>query len=218
MKRVFVLLILLYSMLFAMPNYSLAQKEKKLYPLGKRILQHKCAFVKEKHFESLAALEHYVHEHCTLGEERYYDALALYVWERSNTHSKHPLPRFEYTKKDKCPVCGMFVYKYPAWVTMSVDKKGNRHYFDGIKDQLKYYFEHPRDGVRLYAKEYYTKKTIELHNAFFVIGSDVYGPMGDELIAFDSLLKAQRFMEDHKGKRIVRFSDLNKELVWSLDE
>ena len=42
--------------------------------------------------------------------------------------------------KDKCPVCGMFVAKYPDWVGEIIFKDGSAAFFDGAKDLFKYYF------------------------------------------------------------------------------
>ena len=44
------------------------------------------------------------------------------------------------SKKDKCPVCGMFVYKYPDWVGEIIFKDGSIAFFDGAKDLFKFYF------------------------------------------------------------------------------
>ena len=44
-------------------------------------------------------------------------------------------------KKEKCPVCGMFVYKYPDWVGEIIFNDGSTAFFDGAKDLFKYYFD-----------------------------------------------------------------------------
>ena len=41
---------------------------------------------------------------------------------------------------DKCPVCGMFVYKYPDWTAEIIFEEGAVFYFDGAKDFFKFYF------------------------------------------------------------------------------
>ena len=41
---------------------------------------------------------------------------------------------------DKCPVCGMFVAKYPDWVGEIIFTDGSVAFFDGAKDLFKYYF------------------------------------------------------------------------------
>ena len=45
---------------------------------------------------------------------------------------------------DKCPVCGMFVAKYPDFVDQIVFKDGTHAFFDGVKDMMKYYFDLPK--------------------------------------------------------------------------
>ncbi|MEW8383487.1 MAG: nitrous oxide reductase accessory protein NosL, partial [Candidatus Thiodiazotropha taylori] len=42
--------------------------------------------------------------------------------------------------KDTCPVCGMFVAKYPEWIGTVLYKDGHAHHFDGAKDLFKYLF------------------------------------------------------------------------------
>ena len=129
------------------------------------------------------------------------------------------------SKKDKCPVCGMFIYKYPDWVGEIIFKDGSMAFFDGAKDLFKYYFNlkkyNPektiKDIVSIYVTEYYDMKIIDAKNAFFVVGSDVYGPMGKELIPFVNKADAEAFQKDHKGKRILRFEDIKPDIIKKLD-
>jgi hypothetical protein len=51
-----------------------------------------------------------------------------------------------------------------------------------------------------------------------VIGSDVLGPMGHELVPHDSSEEAREFMQDHKGRRVLRFEEVTPELLKALDE
>jgi copper chaperone NosL len=59
-------------------------------------------------------------------------------------------------------------------------------------------------------------KKISAAKAFYVIGSNVYGPMGTELIPFVSESDAIAFMKDHSGKRILRFQDISEKTLKSL--
>ena len=45
------------------------------------------------------------------------------------------------TPTDKCPVCGMFVAKYPDFVAEVLFKDGSYAVFDGMKDMMKYYLD-----------------------------------------------------------------------------
>lgn len=125
----------------------------------------------------------------------------------------------------KCPVCGMFVVKYPDWTATARFKDGTTHYFDGPKDLLSYYLDPARYGkgkrqadiVAMTVKEYYSLGMIDPRGAFFVLGSDVYGPMGSELIPFKSQKDAMAFKIDHKGKRIIRFHEITSQLIKTLN-
>ena len=54
------------------------------------------------------------------------------------------VPPAKITPADKCPVCGMFVAKYPDFVDQIVFKDGTHAFFDGVKDMMKYYFDLPK--------------------------------------------------------------------------
>jgi nitrous oxide reductase accessory protein NosL len=129
------------------------------------------------------------------------------------------------TKKDKCPVCGMFVYKYPKWVAVIEFADGTSFFYDGAKDMFKHYMNVPKyapskagqEIVSLSVTDYYAVTLINAKSAYYVIGSDVYGPMGHELIPFETEASAQEFLADHKGTRILQFSDVSEETIQALD-
>jgi len=122
----------------------------------------------------------------------------------------------------KCPVCGMFVYKYPRWAAM-IEVNGHKHYFDGVKDMMKYYifdgdFPYDRNKItQIEVTDFYTLEAIPARFAWFVYDSKLYGPMGRELIPFRTEEAAKNFMADHGGERIVRFKDITPKMVMALD-
>lgn len=126
---------------------------------------------------------------------------------------------------DKCPVCGMFVAKYPDWVCEIMYQDGTVLFFDGAKDLFKFYFEphkfkssKQRQNIKaIYVTEYYDLSFIEARNAFYVMGSDVYGPMGLELVPFKTEKDATEFLRDHHGKKIISFNDVDAALIKTLD-
>ena len=127
--------------------------------------------------------------------------------------------------QDKCPVCGMFVAKYPDFVTHMVFKDGTQVFFDGVKDMMKYYFDLPKynpaqttgDVGLILVSDYYKLQLVDGHKAWYVIGSDVYGPMGKELIPFQDEAAAKEFKVDHKGTAILQFKDITPEVIKPLD-
>jgi nitrous oxide reductase accessory protein NosL len=129
------------------------------------------------------------------------------------------------TPADKCPVCGMFVAKYPDFVAAIVFNDGSYAVFDGAKDMFKYYFDmkkydrarSPADIKFIQVTGYYNLNAIDGQKALYVLGSDVYGPMGTELIPFAEAAEAQEFMKDHKGKTILKFGEITKEMIEKMD-
>jgi nitrous oxide reductase accessory protein NosL len=119
-------------------------------------------------------------------------------------------------KGEKCPVCGMFVARYPEWIGEIIFRDGGREVFDGAKDLFRYYLDMRRFGgtrglgdvTALFVTDYYTLEPIDGKGAFYVVGSDVYGPMGKELIPFARREAAEEFLRDHGGTRIVRFDEI----------
>jgi nitrous oxide reductase accessory protein NosL len=65
--------------------------------------------------------------------------------------------------------------------------------------------------------DYYGLAFVDGYKAIYVIGSDVYGPMGRELIPFEKEADAKEFMKDHKGKTLLRFKDVTMEVIKQLD-
>jgi len=131
----------------------------------------------------------------------------------------------KFAQKDKCPVCGMFVYKYPDFVAEIIFRDGSYSVFDGAKDMFKYYFNiakyNPqkthKDIDSLYVTDYYDLSLIDARQAFYVTGSDVYGPMGKEIIPFVNRTDAQEFMRDHRGNGILQFQTITPETIKDLD-
>ncbi len=127
--------------------------------------------------------------------------------------------------RDTCPVCGMFVAPYPHWVATVLWRDGRAVHFDGAKDFFKYLFElkkyeptRKREEIQaMGVTDYYGTARIEAQGAFFVVGSDVLGPMGHELVPLDTEEDAKEFMADHKGRRVLRFSEVTAALPAALD-
>ncbi len=127
--------------------------------------------------------------------------------------------------REKCPVCGMFVARYPDWVAGVRFQDGSRVLFDGAKDLFKFLFKledygpaaRRTDVAGVFVTDYYGVRAVDARAAFYVVGSDVRGPMGLELVPFEKLVEAQEFLHDHHGKQVLRFAEVTPQLVKSLD-
>lgn len=128
--------------------------------------------------------------------------------------------------RDVCPVCGMFVAKYPYWIATVRFADGHVEHFDGAKDLWKYLLDMPRwargrtpDTVAaIGVTSYYEAERIAAREAVYVLGSDVLGPMGHELVPHATRADAEEFRADHKGRRILAADEVTLALLAALDE
>ncbi len=119
----------------------------------------------------------------------------------------------------------MFVAKYPEWIGTVLYQDGHAHHFDGAKDLFMYLQDLPRwapgdeaaNIASIGVTEYYGLTQIDTHAAWYVIGSDVLGPMGHELVPLETEEDAEEFLKDHAGKRILRFDEVTLPLLEGLD-
>ncbi|KFL34270.1 MULTISPECIES: nitrous oxide reductase accessory protein NosL [unclassified Sulfurospirillum] len=210
------------------------KKQKGMYPMGEKIYNAKCE--KEKihlhDFNTISELKVSVKKTQVCGEvnEQELQAVSLYLWEIVRLEAHEHKTTIHVEKDEKCPVCGMFVYKYPKWAArMNYVENGKpvTHAFDGVKDLLKFYHapskwgnytKHKDSELTLLVTDYYTGDAIDGMKAFYVVGSDVVGPMGKEFIPFKTLSSAQTFMKDHKGLQVVEFSKIDEALVYAQDK
>lgn len=138
--------------------------------------------------------------------------------------AEEPMP-VKAAKTDKCPVCGMFVAKYPDFLAQVIYKDGSYALFDGAKDMFKYYFDLKKynpskersDIAVIYVTDYYSMNPTDGRKAYYVVDSNVYGPMGRELIPFEKEPEAKEFLVDHAGKKLIRFDGVTPDLIKGLD-
>jgi copper chaperone NosL len=202
-------------------------KYAKLVQKGEKIAlklcdENKLSKIKSKNLQDIL-LQIDISQPCITLNSRNKEALAYFILAgQSDDHLKRLKGQIDVPKKAKCPVCGMFVSKYPKWAA-HIEADGKNYYFDGVKDMMKFYifdidFPFNRNKIsRIEVTDFYTLEAIDAKKAFYVIGSDVYGPMGNELIPFLSKEAAENFMHDHRGEKTILFNEITPELVMGLD-
>ena len=128
-------------------------------------------------------------------------------------------------QRDRCPMCGMFVQPFPQWVAQVRLGDGSVVFFDGCKDLFKYLlsFERqvdegkPKSITSIFVTNYYDGEIIAARTAHFVIGSDVMGPMGSELVPHRTLAAAHDFLHDHFGLETLRFDEINENTLRAME-
>ncbi len=126
----------------------------------------------------------------------------------------------------RCPVCGMTVggemasgatYGYKdsklagfAGVAAAVFKDGKAVGFEGARCLFIYNTVPKNFGINVndiayrYVTDFTSRKPIDVNHAYLVMGSKVKGPMGYDLIPFSDKNEAEKFKEEHDGKRVVQ--------------
>jgi len=124
---------------------------------------------------------------------------------------------------ERCAVCGMMVAKYNPWIAQIHAAGEKPAFFDGVKDMMAYFFKPAAYGgngdmsiAEIWVKDYYSLDYIDGRNAFYVVGSDVMGPMGEELVPFSSRTAAENFSKDHKGKQLLKFDEIEAEMIMEM--
>lgn len=131
--------------------------------------------------------------------------------------SKFPKPG----KKDRCPVCGMFVYKYPKWMAGFVFKNGKKYFhccpkcmLHNMNDISKYQPGKKCEQLELiWVTEYYTTQKMNARDVFFVIGTNLVGPMGLDLIPVKGMEAAENVKQDYNGKLILTIDKITPEII-----
>ncbi len=228
-------IVLFFFLIVSLFGVSDSQKKLIYYPMGKNIYSKVCKKdIPLNSFKNIKELQNYIVKNrvCKRLSKKQLLAVSLYIWDKLKV-KKGDISFTDVIvhKGEKCPVCGMLVYKYPRWAAQIFYKKDGKidHLsFDGVKDMMKFYFNPDDYGkydikafqnsiTKMVVTDYYTQKGIDAKKAYYVFWSNVLGPMGNELIPFKTLKEAKAFKKDHFGKFIKRFDELNDDLVWSLD-
>ncbi|NLK67148.1 MAG: hypothetical protein GX282_06715 [Campylobacteraceae bacterium] len=196
------------------------KNEKKFFPMGRRAYEKLCEPLEKSDYRFINELKADIFKKCENMDERKADLIANFIWFDENKD------RFviEVTHDDKCPVCGMFVYKYPRWAAIVYyDDEGEYYSFDGVKDMMKFLFYRDQyikeDSVfgDMYVTDYYTQNAIEAKTAYYVVGSNIFGPMGNELIPFEKESNARTFKLEHGGTEIYKFDEITTSIICALD-
>jgi len=113
----------------------------------------------------------------------------------------------------------MFVEKYRSWTATVVFQDGSQLFFDGPKDMFRFLLDpakYSRDAStisRAFVTDYYTTKLIDAREATFVVGSDVLGPMGHELVPLRTAEEAETFVKDHGGTGRFAFDEVTEDVL-----
>jgi len=128
-----------------------------------------------------------------------------------------------YDKNTSCLIRHIKVYKAPKWVAKIETRNGKTVYFSSPKSMFEFYHrpgkwfdvgvKSERDFSKIVVTDYATLKPIDAEKAFYVYGSSVISPAGDDLVAFESEQTAKDFAVKYGGKRVFKFDEVSDALI-----
>ncbi len=123
-------------------------------------------------------------------------------------------------------VYAMPLNKYPQWLCEATLEDGTKKQFISVKSMMQvyqnqdYFIKHsllPAKISKIYVQDYLSGKKVEAQKAFYIFGSHLVGPHGDDLIPFASERSAKLFELKYGGTKILPFARLSKGLIRYLD-
>ena len=115
------------------------------------------------------------------------------------------------------------VYKEPKWVSKIELSNGKKLFFCSPKSMIEFYqqpgkWDHigvksESDFKDIIVTDFKTQKPIDAMGAFYIYGTNVISPAGDDLIPFASYKDAKEFSKVNRGMRIMNFKEISPALI-----
>ena len=115
------------------------------------------------------------------------------------------------------------VYKEPRWVSKIELTNGKKLFFISPKSMIEFYqrpgkWDHigvksESDFKDIIVTDFKTGKPIDAMGAFYIYGTNVISPAGDDLIPFSSYQDAKEFSKINRGQRIFSFKEISPALI-----
>lgn len=114
----------------------------------------------------------------------------------------------------RCEICGMAIDADSGWRAGAVGASGPLA-FDTPKCLFRYTHRHGSvEGP--WVTEYYSQERRPAARLFYVVGSDLEGPMGRDLVPVGGAPEAERFASDHHGTQVLAYGEVTPEVVADL--
>ncbi len=199
----------------AKDNKMINKKRKMASKKGAMIFDKMCKTANRPAFHSYAAAKEYVLHSgsCAKLKDRQAQAIAIYLVKKSVPNLSNAI---KVPSDAKCQICGMFVSKYPKWAAKITTKENKTYFFDGNRDMFKFYLNSKENLDKILVTDYYNIIAIPAEKAWYVIGSNVYGPMGNELVSFSSKADAMSFKKDHFATEVLNFKSVTPAIIEKL--
>ncbi len=130
-------------------------------------------------------------------------------------------------KNAKDPLFLWNVNKYGNLVCEIELKNGKKAYFSSVKSMMDFYYrpwyyesygaKTDKDIKKMLVQDYITGRVIDAKKAYYVFGSRLIGPKGDDLIPLSDMNSVKMFKMKYGGTKVLRFDQITKGLIKYLD-
>lgn len=115
----------------------------------------------------------------------------------------------------RCKNCGMKIDPTSAWRAELVTASGEVVPFDTPRCALQSWRGGKTAATSMRVLDYYDRKSVSAVDVRFVIGGDVVGPMGPDLVPVDPA-RVAKFIQDHSADRALRLDEVTPEVIASV--
>ena len=116
--------------------------------------------------------------------------------------------------------------KYPKWLCEATLKNGKKIQFVSVKAMMQVFYHQDyfkrhkfidSDIKEIFVQDYLNGHKVNAKKAFYLFGSKIVGPHGDDLIPFETLQNAELFKMKNGGTKIMPYQKLSIGLIRYLD-
>jgi copper chaperone NosL len=115
-------------------------------------------------------------------------------------------------KEARCKRCGMKIDRASAWRAELVGDDGTITEFDTPRCALTSWRQGTTPAKAIRVQEYYDRQMRDGNEVRFVIGGDVTGPMGADLVPVDPP-RAAKFIQDHGADRALLLGEVTPQIL-----
>lgn len=115
-------------------------------------------------------------------------------------------------KEARCKNCGMRIDPASPWRAELVSADGTITTFDTPRCALQSWRSGKTQAKSLRVQDYYDRQSRDGNDVRFVLGGDVVGPMGPDLVPVDPA-RVSKFIQDHGAERALRLDEVTLEVL-----
>ena len=117
----------------------------------------------------------------------------------------------------RCKNCGMKIGPASQWRAELAAADGTTTAFDTPRCALQSWRSGKTTAKSLRVQDYYDRQLRDAGELRFVIGGDVVGPMGPDLVPVDPA-RASKFIQDHAADRALKLEEITPEVLGTIGQ